>query len=244
MPAPYGPTLIDRIDRAFLKLGTAPRQLAIDGRDVHPGLPQRRIDIVELRSILLHPSTSFETRDAAMRFAITRAQGGSDEWMTAALGLLAHGLRRVAGRLSWQVDGRVEDLDAEIVEGAVRAIRRCSPECDRLASRILWAAFRQGRKMCKPSIEDSTPPDAMPDFAEEDDEDGEPVEPRPPLDLEAAVAAEVISVDDAELIRATRVGGGKVAAIARQIGCSEDTLRHRRRRAQKRLLRWYTDGAK
>ncbi len=63
----------DRVETSFRLLTTGPRPLALDGRQVGHGLPARPIPLDELRARLLHPSTSFAARDAAMAVLLARA---------------------------------------------------------------------------------------------------------------------------------------------------------------------------
>lgn len=228
-------SLLDEIDRVFTALVSAPKPYAVDGRALHPGLPQRVISVVELRSVLLHPSTCFDARDAAFGAVVRNSQNGDDCWTTITLGLLLHGLRGAAGRLSRGFTGDTDDLDSEIIEGALRAIRSCDTSKDGVASWILWAAFRRGQR-----LRGIDPDEPLPVLAATDLESSQG---HPDLILESAVAAGVITADDAELIGQTRVEGQKVTSIASSWGQSEDTLRHRRRRAERRLVAWIKDDS-
>ena len=53
------------LDRSFQLLVCEPAPLALDGGAVGGGLPARPIPLDQLRSLLLHPSVGFDTRDAA-----------------------------------------------------------------------------------------------------------------------------------------------------------------------------------
>ena len=61
-------------------------------------------------------------------------------------------------------------------------------------------------------------------------------EPNPFPLLNEAVALRVIGARDANLITATRLHGRPVAELAARLGCLPQTLRQRRRRAERRLL--------
>ena len=63
----------------------------------------------------------------------------------------------------------------------------------------------------------------------------------PDLVLGRAVAAGVVSVEEAELISATRIGDAHLPALAAAEGVAADTVRHRRRRAEWRLVAWLAD---
>lgn len=89
----------DTLEATF-RLGCAgPKPWSIDGRGV-PGLANRMIPLDELRGMLLHPSTSYQTRDAALSVlaSAARAEGGTA--MVGLVGVLLFGLRRaVSGDL-------------------------------------------------------------------------------------------------------------------------------------------------
>lgn len=223
-------SLLRQIDEAFTGLGSGPKAFAIDGAHIHPGLPQRMIPVVELRSVLLHPSTSFEARDAALGAVVRYSQSGDNRWTTVALGLLLHGLRSAAGRLARGFTGDIDDLDAEIVEGAVRALRTCDTSKDGIASRILWAAYRRGQRLR--GIDTDTPTTLL-DVAE-----AEPNVGHPDFVLARAVAAGVITSAESELISETRVNKTKMPALASASGVPVKTLWQRRLRAERRLVEW------
>lgn len=223
-------SLFNQIDDAFHGLGSGPKAYAVDGSQLHPDLPQRTIPVTELRSILLHPSTSFDARDAALGAVVRYSQTGDSQWTTIALGLLLHGLRGAAGRLTRGFTGDVDDLDAEIIEGALRALRSCDTSKDGVASRILWAAFRSGQRIRGIDIE--TPVEGL-----EAVETGA-VAGHPDLILTAAMEAGVITASEAELIGETRVNGTKMPVVASNVGIPVKTLWQRRLRAERRLVQW------
>lgn len=229
-------SLLDQLDRSFLQLNSGAAPLVINGVDLHPGLPQRTIAVTELRSILLHPSTCFEARDAAVGFVVRKAQERDQQWMTAAVGLLLHGLRRTAGRLARGYLDDIDDLDAEIIAGAIQGIATCDTSKDGVASRILWTAYRHGSRLRGDEIE---APEPTPEVAVMSGSSG-----HPDLILERAVAAGVIKASDAELISASRIGGTDLPNLAAASGWSADTVRHRRRRAEKRLVAWIKAGSR
>jgi hypothetical protein len=58
MPRP-SPSPLDTLEDAFRLLTGGPSPLVLDGREVGRDLPARPIPLGELRSMLLHPSTSY-----------------------------------------------------------------------------------------------------------------------------------------------------------------------------------------
>lgn len=227
---------LDTLDDAFRILTRPPAPLALDGREVG-GLPPRLIPLDELRSMLLHPSCGYRVRDAAMFWLVCRAQDGPSAWTVGLAGVLLPGLRSAAGRLARGFPGDTADLDAEILSGFVAALPGFDPAGGKVASRLLWAAYRSGHGLrCRERTESarcchgqrSAPPPPLwshPDFV-----------------LADAAAQGVISKHEAQLIGATRLDDLRVSDIAADLGVSAALLRQRRYRAERRLVAWLTQA--
>jgi DNA-directed RNA polymerase specialized sigma24 family protein len=231
--SPGDPSPLDTLDGAFRLLASDPSPLTIDGRRIGLGLPARPIPLLELRSMLLHPSTGFAARDAALTILVDRAQHDGGAWLVGLAGVLLPGLRRTAGRLARDFPGDTSDLDCEVLAGFVEAVDGFDASRGRVAARLLWAAYRRGYRLRRRELTElsrrcggarSTPP---------------PVPwGHPDLVLARAVAARVLTEQEAELISATRIGDTTLPDLAAATGVAADTLRHRRRRAEWRLAAW------
>lgn len=231
---PLAPSPLDTLDDAFRLLVTGPDPLTLDGAVVGRGLPARAIPLDELRSILLHPSCGFAARDAALAVLVRRAHAGEPAWKVGLAGVLLPGLRRTAGRLARGYPGDTADLDAEVLVGLLEALDRLDPSRGRVAARLLWAAYRRGdrlrrRELTETCRRSATRPRSL-----------APPPPwgHPDLVLARAVAEGVVNGEQAELISATRIGDVYLPDLAAELGVKSDTLRHRRRRAERRLLAW------
>src|SRR6266540_1788313 len=121
------PSPLDVLETTFRLLTTDPEPLALDGATLGCGLPARLIALDELRSILLHPSTSFAARDAALAALVGRAQAHGGGWTVGLAGVLLPGLRRVAGHLAREFPGDTADIDAEVLTGFLEALVRRLP---------------------------------------------------------------------------------------------------------------------
>src|SRR5579863_10251308 len=86
------------LEVSFRLLSEGPRPLELDGSDF-AGLPARPVPLAELRSILLHPSTSYATRDRVLGELIRRARA-DQAWLVGLAGTLLPGLRTAAFPLS------------------------------------------------------------------------------------------------------------------------------------------------
>ena len=79
----YDPTLppLDAADAAFDDLVATSPQLVLDGAVIGHGLPARLIRLDELKPLLLHSSTPYDARDAAVTELLRRGRGGDPEWV-------------------------------------------------------------------------------------------------------------------------------------------------------------------
>ncbi|WP_163571973.1 hypothetical protein [Fodinicola feengrottensis] len=135
-------SLLDEIDAAFRLLVTGPSALSIDGRQVGLGLPARPIPLLELKAMLLHPSCSPQTRDAAWAVLVTRAQSGDPSWVLGAFGVAIPGLRKMGARLTHGHTGRTVDLDAELVASFLEHLKTIDPAATDLCGRLCWHAYK------------------------------------------------------------------------------------------------------
>jgi hypothetical protein len=179
----------------------------------------------------------FADRDAALAEMVRRAQAGSPAWRMAVVGVLLPGLRRAAGRLARTYRGDPADLDAEMLVGLLEVLEGFSPERERVAARLIWAAVRRG-------------------LAHKEDEatragrqvplDGSVAPPpaggrHPDLILAEAVDRGVISYRDAVLIGANRLEGIPLSVLAARWNVAHRTLAQRRLRSECRLVAWISD---
>jgi hypothetical protein len=223
------------LDRSFRLLVGEPAPLALDGFAVD-GLPDRPIPLDELRSMLLHPSVGFDTRDTALTWLVGRAQTEGEAWLVGLAGVLLPGIGRRVYPLCRAFPRLAHDLEAEALAGLLQAVKRWRLGEDRVATRLVWAAARAahrllGREAAVGEREvsvglDLEPPARLATHGE--------------LILDQAVAAGVLSQLDAELIAATRVEEVPLRQLAGRWGVGYEALRKRRQRAEAALARWLT----
>jgi hypothetical protein len=224
--------VLDTLSMTFRLLTTGPAPLAVHGREIHPDLPQRLIPLDELRDILLASTTTNAVRNAALAELIRRAKREGGAWTVGLSGVLLPGLRSVAGRLARRFPGDTDDLDAEVLVGFLDALDRVQPAGEHLASRLLGPAYRHARRSRLVELEQTLP--RIPDSVAANI----PARPwgHPDLVLARAVKAGAISAGEAELIGASRLEDADLVTFALAEGCSIDVIRHRRHRAERRLV--------
>jgi len=213
-PSNGGQRPFDALDRSFRLLVCDPAALALDGAAVGHGIPARPIPLGELRGLLLHPSVSFDARDAALTWLVARAQREGEVWLVGLAGVLLPGIGRRVYPLCRAYPRLAHDLEAEALVGLLQAIKGWPCGRDRVATRLVWAAARAAHRLLRREL------------AVTEREAGVGLELAAParpavhgeLVLEEAVAAGVVSRRDAELIAASRIEEVPVRELAGRWG--------------------------
>jgi hypothetical protein len=222
---------------AFALLATGPRPLAVQGRAIGPGLPRRPIPLDELRDLLVHPATRQQCRDEAWRHIVRRARDGQAAWVVGAAGVALPGLRKIARGLTADYGGDTADVDAALLAGFVDAVHRIDLNRPGVFPRLRWAAFRAG--LLARYARDGIPPARLPAH-----ESAPPPPPwgHPDLLLADAVAKQVLSPLQAELIGRSRLEGVTLKHAADELGLGHDAAYKSRRRGEARLVAALSSG--
>ncbi|MEV4283492.1 hypothetical protein [Actinoplanes xinjiangensis] len=222
-------TALSVAEDAFRLLVCEPGPLVFDGRSVS-GLPGRLLPLDELRSLLV-AGCATEVSDAVWRHLAVRAREDGPVWVVGAVGVALPGLTRMAVRLSARAPRLADDVISEVLTGFLVALRTADLGPPRVWLRLCWAAWRAGNRAREVDDLLELPADV-------------PVGSRSPrrpyghpdIVLSRAVQAGVITVDQADLIGATRLGDVLVEQIAAASGESGSVVRMRRRRAELKLV--------
>lgn len=223
-----GETLLNDIEYRFRLMGQGPSPLSVDGRSLGHGLPRRAIALPELSAILMHPSCGYAARDAAWRLLVQRARTGDPAWRAGAVGVALPGLRFKAYLLAKLFTG---DVQAAVVEHFLRALSTVDVTKPGVVGNLLSAAFSKARAELR---EQEPASSGAPNHAP-----GAVLPPapygHPDLVLARAVTAEVITVQEAELIGATYLEEVSLTAYAERTGRPRWNLYKRRTAAVARL---------
>ncbi len=224
------------LEDAFAVLTAAPRPLALDGTGV-PGLPDGPIPLSELWARLLHPSTPYATRDAAMAALLTRAKNEGGAATVGLARVLLPSLRRAATTLARTCPERAADIEADLLVGLIAAIAATPTDRPRLAGVITGRAYDAAKSRVRSELAERGRVVHAPVAAP----------PRPPfghpdLVLAEAALAGAITADDAALIGATRLGELTLKQAARVRGVSYTSIRAQRSRAERALVQYLRDG--
>ena len=224
------------LERAFAVLTAGPRPLALDGAEV-AGLPARAVPVGELKARLLHPSTPYATRDAAIGVLITRAKAEGGAWTVGLAGVLLPGMRRALEPLVEACPAKQADLEAQMLVGLLAALAHCAPARPRPAGFLCGRAYDAAKQLVRAELAERARPARRAISAE-------PPKPwgHPDFVLARAVAQGVLCADDAELIGATRLGEMTLAEAARSWGLAYKAAERRRQRAEAALVAWISQG--
>jgi hypothetical protein len=218
---------------ATFRLGCAgPAPWSIDGRNV-AGLPDRDVPLDELRAILLHPSTPYRTRGAALSILVARARTEGGAATVGLAGVLLFGLRRAVAPLCDIRPDRAADIEAEALAGLIEALAVTRPDRPRLAARLCWMARSRAKRLFESELAELARPGPCPDA------EAPPLPvAHPDLVLAQAVTEGVMVAADAALIGDTRFGLLDLRHAAEALGISYPAARKRRTRAEAALAEW------
>ncbi|MEY9963344.1 hypothetical protein ABIA33_001377 [Streptacidiphilus sp. MAP12-16] len=218
--------------------------LALETGGLAEGLPAEAVDVVRLRSLLLHPSLGYPERAAVWGrlIELTREPGElGAQWRLAAVGMVAWGLRRIAGRVCRELPEHNADLQQVILEAAWQALLKAQDtpagEAGKIASRIVWAADRAARAYVKGEAARAAHTDML---GEPHTAARQPIHPDALLTL--AVRQGVLSTSEAALVGDYRLGGISTRTLAEQAGVSPQAVDKRRQRAERALTSAITSG--
>ena len=228
-PGPF-----DTLEEVFGVLCAGPAPLALEAGAV-PTLPRRELPLDEVRAILLHPSTSHRTRDAALGVLLGRARAEGGRWTVGLAGVLLFGLRRATSLFCEMCPDKVDDIEAEALAGLIAGIERTDPHMRRLAARLVWLARNQAKRLVARELAEVARRDHEP-------MGDPPARPygHPDLVLVQAVREGVLCAEDAALIGDTRLGLMTVPGAARALGIEAKTAYKRRDRGEAALVGWLT----
>jgi hypothetical protein len=221
---------ITAAEEAFTVLAACPAPLAFDARGI-PGLPDRHLDLLQLRDLLTDRGVPAPVVDTVWRRLTVQARDWGPAWMVASVGMAVPGLTRLTARLTAGHAAQADDIASEVVAGFLHELRTTDLDPPRVWLRLLWAAWRAGLR-ARQVRDFAELPDDIPAGA------STPHVPygHPDLLLGRAVAAGILTRYEADLIGDTRLGDVLVDQLAGRQGVSAAVLRMRRNRAERRLL--------
>ncbi|GIG02066.1 hypothetical protein [Catellatospora citrea] len=220
-------TALTTAETAFALLTCEPAPLSFDARPV-PGLPDKTMPLDQLRRMLLFERYDSDTVDALWRQLALHARDWGPAWVVGAIGVALPALTHLAAKISRGRPRHAEDVDSEVLAGFLSALRTADLDTPRLWLRLCWAAWRAGVAVIKDRDTEELPLDLSSGSRSPRMPYG-----HPDLILGRAAAAGLISLENAELISATRFGDTLIEQLAAERGVTAPSLRMRRRRAER-----------
>lgn len=221
---------LDAARTAFEWLVTGPHPVAVDGR-LFPGLPARCVPLGELRDRLLHRRCPQHLRDAvwAHLVLLSRTEGGT--WTVGCVGVALPALTTIAKKLSAKFARDPSDIHAAVLTGFLTELAHIDLRKPRIMLRLRWAAYRAGHTAVREAYDAPVP--STSDF-----HSATPPPPwgHPDFVLARAVAEDVITAEEAELIGSTRLEGVPLATAGEERGLPYETVKKIRLRAEHRLV--------
>jgi hypothetical protein len=220
-------------DQTFRLLTTGPEPLALDAAELGLGPAGVVIPLDELRDLLRSPDTSTAEKNRAWAVLIERAQASGQVWTIAAVGVALPRLVRLATELAGSNSAIRAELDAEILAGFLAGLAAADTPATRRFPELLRAARNAGLAWLRHLRAADTP------LCELDEHASMPPPPpwgHPDMVLADAVAADVITTEEAELIGSTRLEERDLHQVAAEQGVSAKALWMRRHRAEQRLV--------
>lgn len=223
---------------AFQWLVTGPDPLAVDGREF-AGLPPRSVPLDELRDRLMSKQCPVRTRDAVWAYLVRQSRQDGGKWTVACVGMALPALAAIARWMGARYRGDRADAHAAVLTGFLEALATVDLEDPAIVVRLSWAARRAGQAALEESLDAPLPlasgfHSAVP----------RPPYGHPDLVLARAVAQEVLTSTEAELISATRLGETSVTEWARVHGARLQAVFKARSRAEVRLVAWLQEHAR
>ena len=207
------------------------------GRDLIERLETYRLDLLgtsrplEFAQLLQNP----EPRNRQVLEELLEWTALDDDFMLIALVALSPELEFTASRLSW---GRPsDDTVSELLAQATVALQWTHELVKGERSDfVLSHAFTKTRSEQRSMARHNVPTTLIPDDYDVAELEMEPLEIADRL-LARAVADRVITVDESSLIQRTRADQMSLQSLADEFGCSYQTLKKRRNRAETKLRR-------
>lgn len=226
--------------RGFDALVNAPRPLCLDGREIGAGLPERTLELREIKALLMTRRTAAVAKRALWAAVVARSQAGQAEWTTVAAGLAYPGLVSGFNRGCKNLPGDWQEMQAELVAEFLAALSVIDVADEQIQDVAGWLCFRALNSSWKArtaavesGINTSTAPGAvMPLFPAG----------HPDIVLARAVHAEVLTETESDIIGRLYLEDQRAEDIAASLGVPLSTFYRRRNAAVQRLAEAIEDG--
>lgn len=229
------PSPISLIHHALEDLGTR-----LHPKDLNISIPdgERTTDLIWLAARMPHLEQDFADQVWNAVIECVRTQGA--EWVTVGVGLAVKPIRSVVNRLSRNLPfpSLREELEAELIAAWIALLHEVDTDRPNILGRMWAEAYKVGQRWRYRTERDFHQLVGTVSYISQRAEGG-----HPEVALAEAVAQEVLTQFDAELIAATRLEPYSLHEVAQMMQLSYSTAKRRRRQAERAVTRWLTLGA-
>jgi hypothetical protein len=189
--------------------------------------------LAELRAVIRHPGTPVRCRQLVIQELVGRAIEHGGEWTVGLVGVLLPRLTAEVAALCRARRDDAADLQASVLAALLEDLTSCDRDDPRVGDRLVWSATRRAKRRLVGGLAEAAGrvSESLP---------ADPPRPwgHPDLVLYGAVAAGVITADEADLIGETRLSAVSLGRLAAARAVPRQTLGDRRARAEARLVEW------
>lgn len=223
---------LDIVERNFRELSGRLAPICLDPSP--PGLPSGGIALTDLRVVMLKRQTCQRLTDAVWSHLVRMSAVRPDPWDMAAAGMLLPGLKRIAARFAACYPGEAHDVDSEVLEAFLHALRTADPNQPQLCAMLYRAAFRRARRACAREWRHTGRSAVL-------SEDTRcPCLGNPDLVLAGAMLDGVITHEQANLVCGVHLDSRRRGDVARRLGISRDRARRELAAAKRGLFVYLT----
>lgn len=222
-------SVLDLVDEQFRKLSRQPNPITVDGASIHHGLPQRLVPLEELRRLLLD-SSDRQLKDNVWAHLVRLARLQEDPWTIVSTGMMIPGLRRVAAKFGAYFPGDQRDLESEILEAFLTALKCADPNQRGLPTHLYGKTVRHAHKAWRRERQQ------VRETVDVDNQNIEcPCGGNPDLVLAQAVREGVVTTDQADLICGVHLDCTRRDTVIEALGLPRRRVKQELASARRRL---------
>lgn len=223
------------IENAYEELASGPDKMTLDGKE-WPGFQEGPFQLSELASALMGPDSIEEYVDGIWAHLIQQTRWEDKQWTIICAGLAMPGLRTATKRALFLAADRAlqPDIESAALVGFTAALRVMDTDQPHLCRKLCNQAYISARRVANDHVRYQT---------SQTSDTYESTMPTPQarhidLLLAESVRAGAITVEEAEVIAATRFEKMTLSDVASSAGVHPSVMSRHRQRAESRLVAW------
>ncbi|MFE4174536.1 hypothetical protein ACFRR7_21200 [Streptomyces sp. NPDC056909] len=227
-----GRSKLQAVDNMFGCIEEGVHPLFLDGADIGGILPRRQVSLRELRELSVARLLNDDVSEIVWAELVFKAQCDGGDWVVGAMWMMAPALRAAVRKISVRGSASKADIESDVIEGFLAELKRIDIEQGKTPQRLWWSAYRRGlacsseywRRACEVPSTDRMMLHAHRSLSQ-----------HPDAALYRAVVDQVITMEEAEIIAATRIEKQSLVETAGRLRLSYARCLNMRRQAEQRL---------